>query len=187
MENVGEDAVAFLYEESEPGERMLVCLATSQDTRWGGLVSELPGWTPEVSNDDLVTGTWQDAATDPPTNYRAVAVGRQLGRDRVAVVADRFAPVASVEPSAYASAVGDAVQAYVEQARSAPADDCTGGYDPGSGFVAHVPTRPLASCTVKTNIESDEDGMTYEYEIVYENSDGETGSRTGFGFAGGDP
>ncbi|MDZ7801890.1 MAG: hypothetical protein U5K81_14015 [Trueperaceae bacterium] len=187
VENVGEDVVAYLYEESEPGERMLVCLSTSQDTRWRGLVSELPGWTAETSEDDLLTGTWQDPATDPPTNYRAVAVGSQLGRDLVAVVADRFAPVAHVEPFAYAQAVGDAVQRHIQRTRSEPASDCTAGYNPGSGFAAHAPNQPLASCTVKASIEFDDDEMSYEYEILYEDADGASNARSGAGFVRGDP
>ena len=181
----GGDVVAFLHEGSEPGERMRVCLETSRDERWAGLTSELPGWTVVTEDGDLVTGSWQDDATDPPTSYRAAAIA-SLGRDHVAVIADRYVPVARVEPFDYARAVGDAVQAHLERTREAPAADCTSGYDPGTGYIAVAPSTELRSCTVKAEIERDEDGMSYAYEVRYVEADGESNVRSGAGFVSGE-
>ena len=180
------DVVAFLHEGSEPNERMRVCLETSRDERWAGRTSELPSWTVATEGGDLVTGSWRDDATDPPTSYRAAAIS-SLGRDHVAIVADRYDPVVRVEPFDYARAVGDAVQAHLERTREAPASDCTSGYDPGSGFIAFAPSAELRSCTVKTEIERDEDGMSYEYEVGYVDAEGDANTRSGAGFVSGGP
>ena len=139
----GGDVLAFLHEGSTPDERMRACLVTNRDDRWARATSELPGWTVESEGDDLVTGAWRDDATEPPTGYRAAAIS-SLGRDHVAIVADRAAPLARVEPFEYARAVGDAVQARVERTREVPPADCTSGYDPGPGFIAVAPAQPLA-------------------------------------------
>jgi hypothetical protein len=180
----GGDVVSFLHEGSVPDERMRACLVTSQGNRWARATTELPGWTVESEGGDLVTGTWRDDATEPPTSYRAAAIS-SMGRDHVAVVADRFAALARVEPFDYARAVGDAVQAQLERTREAPPADCAAGYDPGPGFIAVAPAQPLQSCTVKTEIEREEDGMSYAFEVAYVDADGEANARSGAGFVSG--
>jgi hypothetical protein len=180
----GGDVVTFLHEGSTPDERMRACLVTSRDDRWARATTELPGWAVESEGGDLVTGTWRDDATDPPTSYRAAAIS-SLGRDHVAIVADGVAPLARVEPFEYARAVGDAVQAHVERTREAPPADCTTGYDPGPGFIAVAPAQPLQSCTVKTEIERTDDGMSYAFEVRYVGADGEANARSGAGFVSG--
>jgi hypothetical protein len=181
----GGDVLAFLHEGSAADERMRACLVTSQGNRWARATSELPGWTVESEGGDLVAGAWRDDATDPPTSYRAAAIS-SMGRDHVAVVADRYAPLARVEPFDYARAVGDAVQAQVERSGEAAPADCTSGYDPGPGFIAVAPAQPLRSCTVKTEIEREDDGMSYAFEVRYVDADGEANTRSGAGFVSGE-
>lgn len=181
IEERDDDVLSFLYAGSEPDRRMRACLVTDSDARWRSLAPELPGWSGETPGDDVHTGTWRDPTTDPSTNYRAAAIG-SMGRDYVAVVADRYAPLVELEPAEYASAVGDAADGFLERHREIPASDCTSAYDPGTGFMAFAPAPSLASCTVTAEIEQVEGGIEYAYEIRYGNDAGETDVRRGGGF-----